>query len=191
MGLLEPVIWNKRTGNVVGGHQRLKCLDLLEQRADYLVPVAAVDLDEVTERRQNVFLNNAEAQGDWDLLLLADCLKGIPEPELTGFDRGDLYQLFGCDPTLTDVAPDVPRGPAPAPSPAPVSEAPEPVGRADQEWERRRAEGRDREQGDFYRVIVFGSDDEAAAFDHEFGLGPGRYIDPKTLVRKIRGESDE
>lgn len=25
-GYVEPVIWNKRTGNVVGGHQRLKIL---------------------------------------------------------------------------------------------------------------------------------------------------------------------
>ena len=25
-GMVEPIIWNKRTGNVVGGHQRLKVL---------------------------------------------------------------------------------------------------------------------------------------------------------------------
>ena len=24
-GCVEPIIWNEKTGNVIGGHQRLKC----------------------------------------------------------------------------------------------------------------------------------------------------------------------
>ena len=31
-GYVEPVIWNRQTGNVVGGHQRLKVLVDLGQR---------------------------------------------------------------------------------------------------------------------------------------------------------------
>ena len=35
-GYVEPVIWNKRTGNVVGGHQRLKVLkDLGHEEVDW------------------------------------------------------------------------------------------------------------------------------------------------------------
>ena len=27
-GMLEPIIWNKRTGNIIGGHQRFKILKM-------------------------------------------------------------------------------------------------------------------------------------------------------------------
>ena len=41
-GYVEPVIWNQKTGNVVGGHQRLKVLlDLGQTEIDCVV----VDLD--------------------------------------------------------------------------------------------------------------------------------------------------
>lgn len=29
-GCVEPIIWNEKTGNVIGGHQRLKVLALLD-----------------------------------------------------------------------------------------------------------------------------------------------------------------
>ena len=41
-GYVEPVIWNRQTGNVVGGHQRLKVLlDMGQTEIDCVV----VDLD--------------------------------------------------------------------------------------------------------------------------------------------------
>ena len=30
IGLVEPIVWNKRTKNIVGGHQRISILDSLE-----------------------------------------------------------------------------------------------------------------------------------------------------------------
>jgi ParB-like chromosome segregation protein Spo0J len=39
--LVEPLVWNKRSGNLVGGHQRLK---ILEERGDTEVEVSVVDL---------------------------------------------------------------------------------------------------------------------------------------------------
>ena len=42
-GYVEPIVWNKRTGNIVGGHQRYKILiDMGMQEVDCVV----VDLDE-------------------------------------------------------------------------------------------------------------------------------------------------
>ena len=35
VGLVTPLVWNRRTGNLVGGHQRLSILDELEARQDY------------------------------------------------------------------------------------------------------------------------------------------------------------
>ena len=52
-GYVEPVIWNKVTGQVVGGHQRLKVLaDLGYETVDCVV----VELDETREQALNVAL---------------------------------------------------------------------------------------------------------------------------------------
>lgn len=77
VGLLQPLIWNRRTGTLVSGHQRLASLDALERYApggkkSYSLQVAVVDLDEKEERRMNVFLNNQSAMGEFDLDKLAD-----------------------------------------------------------------------------------------------------------------------
>lgn len=54
-GLVQPIVVNKRTGNVVGGHQRIKALaDLGETEADMVV----VDLSEIEEKALNITLNN-------------------------------------------------------------------------------------------------------------------------------------
>lgn len=59
-GLVEPIVYNKRTGNVVGGHQRLKVLlDLGETETDVIV----VDLPEIEEKALNVTLNNPSITG--------------------------------------------------------------------------------------------------------------------------------
>ncbi len=60
-GYVEPVIWNKTTGNVVGGHQRLKVLlDLGQTEIDCVI----VELDDKREKALNLALN--KIQGDWD-----------------------------------------------------------------------------------------------------------------------------
>lgn len=95
VGLLGPVVWNERTGLVVGGHQRLASLDALEGRSDYLLDVSVVSLDEKAEREQNVFLNNANTQGTWDLDALGALLKGDDfDIAASGFTPDDVYQMF-------------------------------------------------------------------------------------------------
>lgn len=62
-GYVEPIVWNERTGNVVGGHQRR---DALAATGSTHVEVVVVDLDEAQERALNVTLNNPAIQGTWD-----------------------------------------------------------------------------------------------------------------------------
>jgi ParB-like chromosome segregation protein Spo0J len=172
VGLLEPIIWNRRTGNVVGGHQRLAALDALEGSQDYLVPVAVVDLDEREEKAQNVFLNNGEAQGEWDMDLLGDLLRDIGQPDLAGFDYGDLYQLFGTDPVA-----------APA-----DDRAAELFAAAQEARERFRAAdrvGNDREAEHFYLVVVFPGDADRVTFTESLGLPDNRYVDGRHLQRLL------
>jgi len=56
---VEPIVWNKRTGNIVGGHQRLKVLlDMGMREVDCVV----VDLDEAKEKALNLALNKIQGE---------------------------------------------------------------------------------------------------------------------------------
>ncbi|EIP96863.1 hypothetical protein OpiT1DRAFT_01289 [Opitutaceae bacterium TAV1] len=92
VGLVNAFVWNRRTGNLVGGHQRLSILDELEGRNDYRLTVAAVDVDERTEKELNVFLNNASSMGEWDLQALGKLMEEFRPEELPefGFEAGEL-----------------------------------------------------------------------------------------------------
>lgn len=61
-GLVEPVVWNRRTRNVVGGHQRLRAAKAagIEE-----VEVVIVNLPLAEEKALNIALNNPEIQGRW------------------------------------------------------------------------------------------------------------------------------
>lgn len=48
VGLLQPLVWNRRSGNLVSGHQRLSQMDDLMGTANYHLTVAVVDLDDKT-----------------------------------------------------------------------------------------------------------------------------------------------
>lgn len=71
-GNVEPIVWNKRTGNVVGGHQRLA---VLKNMGYDTVPCSVVDLDETDEKLLNVALN--KIKGQWDYDKLEDVLRGF------------------------------------------------------------------------------------------------------------------
>ena len=92
-GYVEPVIWNRQTGNVVGGHQRLKVLlDLGQTDIDCVV----VDLGLQREKALNIALN--KIQGDWDENKLASLMAEFDasafDVSLTGFDAGEVDALL-------------------------------------------------------------------------------------------------
>lgn len=63
-GLVEPIVWNKQTGNVVGGHQRLK---VLEEQGIKKTEVVVIDIEESEERALNVTLNNPGIVGEFTI----------------------------------------------------------------------------------------------------------------------------
>ena len=92
-GYVEPVIWNKTTGNIVGGHQRLKVLlDMGISEVECVV----IEMDEEKEKALNIALN--KISGDWDkekLALLITDLQGADfDVSLTGFDPAEIDALF-------------------------------------------------------------------------------------------------
>lgn len=103
-GLVSALTWNRRTGNLVGGHQRLEQLDALEKSPDYELTVCVIDVDEREEAKLNVQLNNPDSQGEWDL----DKLAGIAEEfdlslEDMGFSKLSGEILFDGDERFTEL----------------------------------------------------------------------------------------
>ena len=89
----DAVIWNKTTGRVVGGHQRLKVLmDMGMTKVDCVV----VEMDEDKEKALNIALN--KISGDWDkdklALLIADLQGADFDVSLTGFEPAEIDALF-------------------------------------------------------------------------------------------------
>jgi hypothetical protein len=91
-GLVQPIIWNKRSGNIVGGHQRY---DAMVAQGMVDTEVVVVDLSDAKEKALNLVLNNHAIAGDFteDAHLLLDEIK---------FDLGDeLFEEMRLD-TLKD-----------------------------------------------------------------------------------------
>lgn len=92
-GFVEPVVWNEATGNVVGGHQRLKVLlDMGETEVDCVV----VNLGPEQEKALNLALNRI--QGGWDETKLAEVMADLDasafDVSLTGFDAEEVDALM-------------------------------------------------------------------------------------------------
>lgn len=94
MGLVDAPVWNRRTGNLVGGHQRVAALDALEKGVDYELDVQVIDVTPKREKELNVALNNPAIQGEYDLDLLGVMLRDDVKPEDVGFDAYDLEGMF-------------------------------------------------------------------------------------------------
>jgi ParB-like chromosome segregation protein Spo0J len=73
-GNVQTIVWNERSGNVVGGHQRLK---VLIERGEREIDCTIVDLDDEREKVLNIALN--KIQGEWDDDKLAALLAELDE----------------------------------------------------------------------------------------------------------------
>jgi len=104
-GYVEPIVWNSRTGNVVGGHQRLK---ILKDEGEAKIKVSVVDLNDSQEKALNIALN--KISGDWDEEKLSQIFKDLQEDvdidmKLTGFEIeeiNDIVANFDTTDTVED-----------------------------------------------------------------------------------------
>jgi ParB-like nuclease domain len=92
-GVVEPIIWNQRSGYVVGGHQRLT---VLQTEGAEKAQVIVVDLPDKDEKELNIALNNL--QGEWDYTALKTILADIQPDEtarvMLGFSEQELGALL-------------------------------------------------------------------------------------------------
>ncbi|MFB8734123.1 hypothetical protein ACEQPO_09735 [Bacillus sp. SL00103] len=92
-GYVDPLVWNERTGHLVGGHQRFKVL-MEDNPSEILVSV--VSLNEQDEKALNIVLNKID--GEWDEYKLTELLKDLEgsgyDLSLTGFSDAELEDVL-------------------------------------------------------------------------------------------------
>ena len=161
-GLAAPLTWNKRTGNIVGGHQRISIMDTLMRTTKYKLRVAAINVSEGREKELNILLNNSLAQGEWDIGALTEMFKDESiQVEGTGFDIGDVYQLMGETPFE-----------------ARSNDAGKMAEKLDAVkglYDTIRDRNQKREESEFYTVLVFKTEERLATFIERAGLANSRY----------------
>lgn len=153
-GLVSALTWNRRTGNLCGGHQRLEQLDSLERNQDYSLDVCVIDVDEKTEAKINVILNNPSMQGDWDLDKLAYITEefGVSFDDM-GFSKLDIDFMYDGDERFTEMFE--------SPEVGEVKKGLEEVKAARQASKERMEE---KNNINFYSVIVFEDEKQKAEF---------------------------
>lgn len=181
---MEPPVWNKRTGNLVGGHQRLGQIDALEGTDDYLIDVACVDVDHQQEVALNLALNNRNIQGDWDEEALAELLQTV-EPEhyaAIGLTQDDINYYIGEDTAATQAVLDDLSN---TPEREEVKDKLDEI-KADRAAMNQRLKGEN--QLDFFLVLIFEDDTEKADFCERFGFHVAdTYIRGIDLQRRVDG----
>jgi hypothetical protein len=121
-GLVQPPTWNKRTGNIVGGHQRTDALDSIAgpciqckgKKCDrchqlgvepYRLTVSVIDVDEAEERRLNIVLNNTAIQGQYDAGKLSTLIEEYHR--MTPMVVSSSYQMINLAKRPKPIAPPV------------------------------------------------------------------------------------
>lgn len=179
-GLVETLVWNRRSGNLVGGHQRIEQIDALEGRDDYDLTMSIVDLDERDEKNLNLALNNRAMQGDWDEDALAELLAGSTKDDqaATGFTDIELDYLLNDSSGVAAMTKD-------SEDRTDVKDK-----LADIKQDRAEMNKRLREDNsaDFYATLLFENTAERDLFYQGFGLQSGdNYIRGIDLLRRLPG----
>ena len=86
-GYVEPIVWNKTTGHIIGGHQRFK---VLVSKGFDEAPMVVVEISPEEEMSANLTLNNPEIEGEFnpEALKLLQSVRGA-DSELFGSLRLD------------------------------------------------------------------------------------------------------
>ena len=90
-GELGGIVYNKRTGRLVGGHQRVKALAAMGVKD---AEVRVVDLPIAEEKAANLALNHPGIGGEWDDALLAVVLDETRRDLPTAFQELQLDDII-------------------------------------------------------------------------------------------------
>ena len=112
-GHLGILIANRKTNNLISGHQRLKVAKLLKMKE---IAVVWIDVSLRKEKILNIGMN--KISGEWDMPMLKDLLEEVDNGEgdmdMTGFDEVEIEMLmteFHQDEIEEDEVPEPPEEP--------------------------------------------------------------------------------
>lgn len=173
-GLVQPIVMNKRTGNLVGGHQRLTQLDALEGNQSYSLQVAVIDVDEREEAEINIQLNNPSMGGEWDFNKLAEVASDF---DLTfdemGFSELDIDLMFDADDRFSNLM-----------QPEPVYDSKDKLEKMHEVRKKMKEGFSEKDNINFYTVIVFADEEERRAFHQRIGVSEyEQYVSPDQIER--------
>jgi hypothetical protein len=175
-GLLASLTWNKRTGNLLSGHQRLSILDDLSKTGDdYTLDMDVVDLSEKEEKEENVFFNNPSAQGTFEVDKLGTMIANDEiDYRKAGFDDMDLQMTFeGTEYAVTMFDEDG----APSSVQDDLDQLEE-IQRMKRERKAHRERDQEANDPEFYSVVVFPNREAQGRFMERVGMSRNdRYVD--------------
>jgi hypothetical protein len=98
VGYLGGIVWNRRSSYLVSGHKRVQTLDIINGydgtfETDYDIKVEAVELDDKTEREQNIFMNSPSAMGEFDMEMMKVLVPEI-DYQAAGLSEADM-NIYG------------------------------------------------------------------------------------------------
>ncbi len=180
-GLVEPLVWNKRTNNLVSGHRRIEWLDTLEKTDQYALEVAVVDVDAKEEKELNILLNNPSIQGEYDFAKLDELRLeeqidmsdlGFSDAEIDAFFQGgELYEITSMSDGEAEAIEDFTEG----------YDAEYDAKKEERERQKKIEQFKKQKEGtgyredeataEFYSMIIFKSPQEKAKFNHLIGVG--------------------
>lgn len=186
-GLVDTIVVNKRTMNIVGGNQRTEQLDQLYKyipgESDYQINVQMIDVDERSEVKINTRLNNPDAAGMFDAEKLMQVIQEFEMSPLEdlNLDRAT-FDYFasesGLGNPLTDLENqilDVKKVTAPPSMTTLEAEDLEKIKEAKREGREKSKEAKESgnseyiEHDDYILTLVFNSNQEKAAFLQKIG----------------------
>jgi hypothetical protein len=179
-GLVETLVVNKRTGNLVSGHQRIDLLDALEGSQDYQLTVAMIDVDAKQEKELNLFLNNPATQGEYNIEMLRTHFKDIDFGE-AGFELADI-SYFRAEESIDEDAENVNEGEQAVESDIADILADKEAKRAHVKEVKEQMKQDATEMGEKFFVVTFRSVLEKQEFLMKYGfLEDEKYVDGYTL----------
>lgn len=172
-GLVDTLIFNKQTGNLVGGHQRLAQLDSLENGTDYALTVSVTDVPLKKEKEINLMLNNPNAQGEYDFEMVKDLILDL-DLDATGFTDYDL-SIMGVEKDVEEITKEEKSREQIEADIAKVKEA------------KQKSKDKNVSQGENYIVVTFGSVEAKESFLETLGHEvDDRYVKGEILLQKIK-----
>jgi len=187
--LVLPLLWNKQTGHLVDGAQRLALLDELahyvpdtqhapRNTPDYLLQVVALDLSRDAELRLALALNNPSAMAAWHIPGLEAAVRELRgDIEATGFDHVELQVLCDSDEMAGIFADSKDHHKSTAKELEAIKQRREDAKKKNQE----------KDQTEFYTVLVFKNNAELEAFYQKAQLDLSqKYHDGRKVAEMIQ-----